>query len=108
MITTRAGVSGSQVRIDGEFTIYQAAEGKAALLAALAAHADVEVDLGGVAEMDSAGLQVLLLAKREALARGKHLRLVRHSAASLAVIDTYGLAAYFGDPLVVAESGAHA
>lgn len=88
-------------RIEGELTIYDAAANKPALLAALAGNAELEINLSGVTEIDSAGLQLLLLTKREALRSGKDLRLVAHSEATLTVIDLLGLAGYFGDPLVL-------
>ena len=89
----------------GGMTIYEAVAQKAALMKALDGHEEVEVDLSGVTEMDTAGLQILVLAKREALRTGKALRLVGHSPACLEVLDHYGLAGYFGDPLVLAPGG---
>jgi anti-sigma B factor antagonist len=99
-------VSGSVnvVRIEGELTIYRAAELKQTLLAAVAANEAVEVDLSQVSEFDSAGLQLLLLAKREAGATGRSLRLVDHSPAVVEVLELFDLAAHFGDPLVVGSS----
>ncbi|SHN06605.1 STAS domain-containing protein [Rhizobacter sp. OV335] len=92
------------IRIEGELTIYRAAELKQTLLAAVAEHAAVEVDLSQVSEFDSAGLQLLLLAKREAGAAGRTLRLVDHSPAVVEVLELFDLAAHFGDPLVVGSS----
>ena len=92
----------TSLRIDGELTIYRAAELKQTLLAAVAEHAELEVDLSQVSEFDSAGLQLLLLAKREAGAAGRTLRLVDHSPAVVEVLDLFDLVAHFGDPLVVA------
>lgn len=88
-------------RIDGELTIYRAAELKETLLAAVAANTELEVDLSQVSEFDSAGLQLLLLAKREAGKAGRTLRLVDHSPAVVEVLDLFDLVAHFGDPLVV-------
>ncbi|MBL0728524.1 lipid asymmetry maintenance protein MlaB [Piscinibacter sp. HJYY11] len=90
------------LRIDGEFSIYRAAELKPLLLQAVEASPVLEVDLSGVAEFDTAGLQLLLLAKRAAADRGHELRLVRHSAVVVDVLQLLDLAAHFGDPLVVA------
>jgi anti-sigma B factor antagonist len=94
----------TSLRIEGELTIYRAAELKQTLLAAVAANEAVEVDLSQVSEFDSAGLQLLLLAKREAGATGRSLRLVDHSPAVVEVLELFDLAAHFGDPLVVASS----
>jgi ABC-type transporter Mla MlaB component len=82
-------------------TIYEAAADKRALLGALAEATEMEIDLSSVAEMDTAGLQLLILVKRESLKAGKPLRLTGHSEASLDVLDRYNLAGYFGDPVVI-------
>jgi anti-sigma B factor antagonist len=80
------------VALAGAMTIYQAVQGKALLLGALdAAPADLEIDLSGVLEIDSAGLQLLAMVKREAASRGKGVRLVAHSPAVAEVFDCYRL-----------------
>ena len=61
----------SAVLVEGELAIYRAVEFKDRLLAALSAAGEVEVDLSQVNEMDSAGVQLLLLTRREAMASGK-------------------------------------
>ncbi len=89
-------------KISGEMTIYRAAELKAELLAALdGCGALLEVDLGEVSELDSAGLQVLMLAKQVALQRHIELHLLHHSPAVVEVFELLNVAAYFGDPLVI-------
>lgn len=60
-----------------------------------------EINLSEVSEMDSAGLQILILAKREAERHGTSLRLNGHSRAVLDVLDMCNLASYFGDPVVL-------
>ena len=92
-----------KVSIDGTMTIYEAATQKKDLLNAFNSTYELEIDLSGVTEMDSAGLQLLLLLKREAIREGKQVRLVAHSAASLEALDIYNLGAYFGDPLVISS-----
>lgn len=64
-----------RVQVDGELTIYRANELKPELLAALNGAAQAEFDLSGVTEIDTAGVQLLLLARREAQARGIALHL---------------------------------
>lgn len=91
--------------IEGDLTIYRAAELKEALLAAVN-HAQVlEVDLAGVTDIDSAGVQLLMLAKRTALQLQRQLRLVAHSPAVLDVFELLDLAGWFGDPLLMAADG---
>ena len=85
--------------IEGELTIYRAAELCAGLKAALAGGGDLELNLATVTEMDSAGVQLLMAAKKTARAAQRELRLVGHSPAVLEVFETLDLAAHFGDPL---------
>jgi anti-sigma B factor antagonist len=87
--------------LENDLTIYNAAEHKCALLDALEQASVVELDLARVGEIDSAGLQVLLLAKRESLVAGKDLRVLSHSPAVRELLDFLNVASYFGDPLVI-------
>lgn len=84
-----------------DFTIYRVAELKPVLLAVIQEGEHIELDLSGVEHMDSAGCQLLIFAKREAVAAGKTLAIVAHSPAVQSLIEFYNLAAWFGDPLVV-------
>ena len=99
--STYSAIGVHTVCIEGEFTIYRAAELKPVLLDAVARKSVVEVDLSQVSEFDTAGLQILMLAKRSAVAAQRELRLVRHSPAVVDVLQLLDLAAFFGDPLVV-------
>lgn len=96
----------SVLRIDGEISIYRAAELKQALLASLDQTEELEVDLAAVTELDTAGVQILMLVKRQAQATQRKLHLVGHSPAVLEVFELLNLAAYFGDPLVISPSQA--
>ena len=91
------------VAIAGAMTIYAAAAAKDTLLDALNGATEIEVDLSGVAEMDTAGVQLLALLKREAASTGKRVALSGHSPAVLEVFDCYRLAAYFGDAVLTDE-----
>jgi len=87
--------------VDGNMTIYEAAADKRVLLDAVAKSNETEIDLSSVREMDTAGLQLLILARRESLKEGRVMRLTGHSPVSLDVLERYNLAAYFGDPAAV-------
>ncbi|MBS1191593.1 MAG: hypothetical protein H6R10_3385 [Rhodocyclaceae bacterium] len=87
--------------IDRNLTIYNAAGLKDELMAALAPVDRLDLDLSRVEEMDTAGLQLLILTKQEATRHGKAMRIVEHSPAVREVIDFYNMAAHFGDPLVI-------
>lgn len=92
-----------QLYPEGEMTIYQASELKNALLDGMRGDSEpeIEINLSGVTEMDTAGFQLLVLAKREAVRHNKTLRLVSHGAVTLGVMDLYNMASYFGDPVVI-------
>ncbi len=85
------------VAICGAMTIYEAAEHKRELLAALADGEGLAIDLSAVDEMDTAGMQLLVLARREAQRAGKTAALVASSMAAQEVLHQYQLAASFGD-----------
>ena len=84
-----------------DLTIYHALEQKSTLLATLASTDDLELDLMQVSEIDTAGLQLLILLKKEAQRAGKTVSIVAHSQSVRAVIDFCNLAAELGDPLVI-------
>ncbi|AHL33544.1 sulfate transporter [Pseudomonas brassicacearum] len=71
----------AQVHIDGELTIYTAADLAAQLLPRLGATPQMELDLSQVTEMDGAGLQLLMMVQREAPKAGTQLTLTGHSNA---------------------------
>jgi anti-anti-sigma factor len=90
-----------RVAIEGEMTIYTAAELKAGLVDVLSKCNEIEIDLAGVTEIDTAGQQLLVMAKLESLLRDKVLRLVHHSQVVVDIIDLYGLAGFFGDSILM-------
>lgn len=89
------------IAISEDMTIYNAMAQKPQLLDALNSCDELDLDLSQVGEMDTAGFQILLLAKREALKAGKTIRLTAHSKAVTDLLDLYNMASYFGDPLVI-------
>jgi anti-anti-sigma factor len=81
--------SGGRVRIEGDMTIFTAAELKSALAEALASNETAsELDLSQVTEFDSAGLQIVLAALRKRAGSGSPLQI---GAASRAVRDILDL-----------------
>lgn len=89
------------LRLEGEMTIYRAAELKQVLLAAIDGPAPLVLDLSGVTEIDSAGLQLLMMAKKTAQSKGGDLQLAAQSDAVADVLDLLDLATHFGDQLVI-------
>lgn len=95
------------VVIEGEFTIFTAAEIRARLLDAMNESDQIEVDLSGVSEMDTAGLQIILAARMDAANRHKQLSFIGSSRAVGDVMAIYGLAECFATqalPHAVPES----
>jgi anti-sigma B factor antagonist len=92
-----------KLRVENDMTIYTASEMKTKLVDALAQGAEIEMDLSHVAEMDTAGLQLLIAGKRECMAHGGNLKLTGHSPAVLEVLDMCGMIRHFGDPVVISS-----
>lgn len=76
----------NQLEIGGELTIYVAAELKEKIAALLNGDDAIEIDLSQIGEIDSAGLQLLLLARRECAQREKP---IVFSNPSEAVLDCW-------------------
>ena len=89
------------IAIRGEMLINQAAAMKEPLLQGIASAEKIEVNLAEVDELDSAGLQLLALIKRESLQQGRELAFTHHSPAVTEVIELCDLARTFGDPVLI-------
>jgi anti-anti-sigma factor len=77
-----------RVHVNGEMTVYTCSELKPQLLAQLTEHADAtELELSRVTEMDTAGLQILLTARRHASDLGREMRVVNPSRAVTEVLE---------------------
>ncbi|MDP3512102.1 MAG: STAS domain-containing protein [Sulfuritalea sp.] len=100
-ITQTTADGATRLTIEGELSIYDAAEIKHRLIEGIRGAAVFELDLSHVGVMDSAGFQLLTLAKRESQELGHALRIVGHSPAVREVIEFFNMVAYFGDPLVI-------
>ena len=90
-----------RVVLEENMTIYMAAAQKVMLLEALVNCQELDLDLSQVSEMDTAGFQLLALAKRESQKTGHALRIVGHSLAVREVLEFLNMVAFFGDPLVI-------
>lgn len=90
------------VVIEGEMTIVNAGLTREQLLEALNSGRTVEVDLSRVNELDSAGLQLMIAARREATAREVPLHFVGHSGAVLDVLHLCNLSDQFDAVAVTA------
>lgn len=87
-----------KIALTGELTIYMVVEIKERLAEAMKVADQIEVDLSGITEMDTAGLQLMLIAKNNP---GKEVRFVNHSPAVLRLVDLANLGGGLGDPLIL-------
>ena len=85
--------------LEGEFTIPDVVEAKAQLCAALDQGLCLCLDLSGLEELDTAGVQLLVWLKQEAHRKGKNLTLFAHSPAVVGVFDLLQVTGRFGDPI---------
>lgn len=91
------------MRIDHSMTIYTAADLKPKLLAAIATSETPDVELSMVPEIDTAGLQLLILARREANAIGRTFRILEPSACVTELLSLVDLPLV--DPMSQTEGG---
>lgn len=90
------------LKLTGELTIYSAAEARNTLGRYLDHKPGLpELDLSGIEELDTAGVQVLLWLKREAGLRNKALPFANHSPAVIEVFDLLKVTGLFGDPILI-------
>ncbi|HLA33748.1 MAG TPA: STAS domain-containing protein [Rhodocyclaceae bacterium] len=101
IIETTSRENTARMSMAGELTIYTVAASKAKLAAVMNNASDIEIDLSGVTEMDTAGLQWMLIAKRHP---GKRLRFVNHPPAVLRLLDLANLGGVLGDPLIISAT----
>lgn len=102
MTQAKPAAKAERIALSGGLNIYSAPQIKLQLLQAVESAAQLELDLLKVEELDTAGLQVLVLAKREAIRLGHSLAIVAHSAEVQEALDLAGMVGWFGDPLLVA------
>ena len=106
MVESSAAPAVAHLALADDLTIYNAVDIKQRLLEAVRQPSALDLDLSQVGEMDTAGFQILILAKRESQRLGHDLHIVAHSPAVREVLEFYNMLAYFGDPLVIpAEEG---
>ena len=91
----------THVEIKGEMSIFTALSVRQQLLDAFEQAGDIEVDLASVSEMDSAGIQLLIAAKREAALHARTLRFTGHSRAVFDLLELYDVAGQLGDPVLI-------
>jgi anti-sigma B factor antagonist len=91
----RAGKHG--LSLVGELNIYSAAALRQELLQALDPHQHLLIDLAGIEDFDTAGVQLLLVFEREAARQNKIVNFVRHSPVVWEVLELLHLVGELGD-----------
>ncbi len=93
----------THARLAGELTIYSVAEIRQRYAAEMLEKCPdcCEIDLAEVSEIDTAGLQLMLLIKKRA---GVNTQFIRHSAAVLRLVDLANLGGALGDPMLIDKS----
>jgi anti-anti-sigma factor len=82
--------------LDGEMTIYRAAELRASIASAIEGAAALTLDLSEVTEIDSAGAQLLIAARRTARETGCALTIAGCGDEVMDALGVLGLAAELG------------
>lgn len=93
----------NRIKLDHDLTIYTAESTKEEFMKLLEKSAEIELDLSQVSEMDTAGLQLLIMLKNECRAKNGDLKLAEHSDAVLDVLEMCNIAAFFGDPVLLSS-----
>ncbi|MEC5399148.1 STAS domain-containing protein [Uliginosibacterium sp. H1] len=91
-----------RIELDGDLTVHRVAEWWPRLLASLSPGTDLCVGLAGAARIDSAGVQLLLMLRREAAARRMNLQLEDIRPEVHALLEFYRLDP--GGPVASPES----
>ena len=106
-VRTRTTKGKCVAKVKGPLTIYAVSEAKDKLLKPLAKCEQMELDLSGVTEFDTAGFQLLILLKREFLAAKVPLQVKDKSCAIDEVLGMYGFTDQFeaDESLAVGSGG---
>ncbi|MDH5718465.1 MAG: STAS domain-containing protein [Spirochaetia bacterium] len=87
------------LQIKGDMSIYNVLLIKEQFNDAINSHDNLVFDLSGVNEIDTAGFQMLVLAKQEAARQNKALKIINHSGPVLKIFDLFGAVGFFGDKI---------
>ncbi|AZG35413.1 MULTISPECIES: STAS domain-containing protein [Shewanella] len=101
MLTFAQTEKGCIARIEGPMTINNAMELKNQFISALRASQDLELDLAAVTDIDTAGLQLLIMAKQQQIFVQHNLTLIHHSKTVFEAFEILGLVSWFNDPIVI-------
>ena len=87
--------------IQDEMTIYNVLEQKNTIYPYLIPDHELQIDLSAVSEIDSAGMQLLIFLKSQAIRKQNELSFIHHSQAVVEVVEMLNLSSFFNDPVVI-------
>jgi anti-sigma B factor antagonist len=90
-ITTTQNEGVASIAIVGDLRIATVADAKPELVAALVACDTIQIDLSDVGQIDTAGIQLLLMVRAGARAKGKGFALVGQTDSFRAALDRIGI-----------------
>lgn len=91
----------THLAVQDEITVYTVQDQKQQLFDYLKSAEELQIDLGGVTDIDCAGVQLLMFLKQEAVSRHIKLSLTAHSQVVVEVLELLNLTKHFGDPIVI-------
>lgn len=91
------------ISLTGELNIYTAAELKDELVTLVRDNETSSLNLANVQDIDTAGLQILVLLKQEATQLNHQLTYTNHSQPVVNVIELLDMVSLFGDPIVLTD-----
>ena len=89
------------ITLRGDLNIYNTPNFVNEISALFKSYNKIALDAGQVAEIDTAGLQTMIAAKKEAILNNKLFKIVNHSPAVIRLIDLLGLVGFFGDKIKI-------
>jgi anti-anti-sigma factor len=98
-ITVKTNGTQQCITLSGELTIFTASELWQSLQLTLKNAEGVEIDLLGVSDMDTAGIQLLMMSSKSGQDKSSPVRFLNHSQAVLDGLDLFDLVAHFGVPV---------
>jgi ABC-type transporter Mla MlaB component len=84
-------------------TIYEAMDLQVLFSTALASYKQIEVNLSEVAEIDSAGLQLMISLKNDAIKQNKSMSFTAHSREVIEFLDLFNMSQFFGNPVMLGK-----
>lgn len=93
----------TRLSLEGDLDIYVVEASYHEITKVMAESESLTLDMGGVEQIDGAGLQLLIALKQEAMETGKSLSMIHHRPGLIEAIELCHLERFFGDPLILSS-----